>query len=94
MLATFLFIIVTLSECITQPPPFGAGDRVNFAGDATIALNGRVVARTQPFQLTEVDVIIAAIDLEDIRVYRHMIRSRCQVAAAQTTSYPRVQVSW
>uniref|UniRef100_A0A6A7G1H9 Glutamine-dependent NAD(+) synthetase n=4 Tax=Hirondellea gigas TaxID=1518452 RepID=A0A6A7G1H9_9CRUS len=69
------------------------GDRVHFAGDATIAVNGKVVARTQPFQLTEVDVITAAVDLEDIRIYRHMIRSRCAVAS-QSPSYPRVQVDF
>ncbi|XP_018022782.1 glutamine-dependent NAD(+) synthetase [Hyalella azteca] len=69
------------------------GDRVHFSGDATIALNGNVVAHTPPFQLSEVDVITAAVDLEDIRVYRHMIASRCHLAA-EAPAYPRVQVDF
>ena len=90
-LTTALNLVYNNNNNVTISEVLYAGDRVQFAGDATIALNGDIVARTQPFTLTEVDVITAAVDLEDIRVYRHKIRSRCYVAA-QSQPYPRVEV--
>ena len=62
-----------------------------YGGDACIAVNGNVVAKQTPFQLTDVDVVTADVDLEEIRVYRHSMRSRCTMAA-QTQPFPKVEV--
>ncbi|KAB7496421.1 Glutamine-dependent NAD(+) synthetase, partial [Armadillidium nasatum] len=69
------------------------GDRVYFPGDARIALNGSIIAMTEPYSLSDVQVIFATIDLESIRVYRHMIRSR-SLHAAKSKSYPRIEVDF
>ncbi|XP_069950909.1 glutamine-dependent NAD(+) synthetase isoform X2 [Cherax quadricarinatus] len=69
------------------------GDRVYFSGDSMIGLNGAIVARATPYSLIEVEVITATIDLESIRCYRSLIRSRC-LRASQSHTYPRVQVNF
>lgn len=69
------------------------GDRVWFSGDAKIGLNGAIIAAASPYSLAEVEVVTATIDLESIRVYRNMIRSR-NVHAAQSQAYPRIQVNF
>ena len=38
-------------------------------------------------------MVVATIDLEDIRAYRNAIRSRSHMAAS-STSYPRIQVDF
>lgn len=68
-----------------------AGDRVFFPGDARIGLNGDIIAMATPYSLADLQLITATIDLETIRVYRHMNRSR-SLHAAKSTSYPRVEV--
>ena len=71
---------------------FSTGDRVYFPGDARIALNGDIIAMATPYSLSEVEVVTATIDLESIRVYRNMIRSRSH-HAAKSDSYPRAEVN-
>ncbi|KAG7170786.1 Glutamine-dependent NAD(+) synthetase-like 2 [Homarus americanus] len=69
------------------------GDRVYFSGDSMIGLNGKIVARATPYSLVEVEVVTATIDLESIRCYRSLFRSRC-LHASQSQVYPRVQVNF
>ncbi|XP_059088521.1 glutamine-dependent NAD(+) synthetase-like [Tigriopus californicus] len=69
----------------------GDGDRVYFNGCSCINLNGHMLNRTQQFAIEEVEVATATIDLEDIRSYRHRLRS-WNIQAAQALSYPRVDV--
>ena len=57
-----------------------------------IAVNGDIVARAQMYTLNEIELITATVDLEDIRVYRHLIRSR-SLHGAKSESYPRIQVN-
>ncbi|MCL4136755.1 UNVERIFIED_CONTAM: hypothetical protein GTU68_039366, partial [Idotea baltica] len=69
------------------------GDRVYFPGDSKIALNGSIIACATPFSLADIQVVTATIDLESIRVYRHMIRSR-SLHAAKSTKFPRIEVDY
>lgn len=69
------------------------GDRVYFPGISMIGLNGSIIARTTPYSLSEVEIITATVDLESIRCYRSLIRSRC-LHASQSQAYPRVQVNF
>jgi len=69
------------------------GQRVYFNGCSSICVNGEVVARTQQFSVEEVEVAMAAVDLEEIRCYRNLIRSRT-LHGASGTKYPRVMVDF
>nr|CAD7454129.1 unnamed protein product [Timema tahoe] len=69
------------------------GQRVYFNGCSSIALNGGILNRSQQFALQEVEVVVATIDLEDIRTYRNVFRSRT-LAAASSPSYPRVTIDF
>ncbi|XP_074523390.1 glutamine-dependent NAD(+) synthetase [Halichoeres trimaculatus] len=46
------------------------GDRVYYDGCALVAINGDIVAQGAQFSLTDVEVITASLDLEDVRSYR------------------------
>lgn len=46
------------------------GDRVYYDGCSMIVINGDIVAQGAQFSLTDVDVITATLDLEDVRSYR------------------------
>lgn len=46
------------------------GDRVYYDGCAMVAINGDIVAQGAQFSLSEVEVITATLDLEDVRSYR------------------------
>lgn len=71
----------------------GDGQRVYFNGCSSVTVNGNVVARSAQYDVEEVEVAVAAVDLEEIRSYRNSIRSRCTSAAAsQAIRYPRIQV--
>eukprot|EP00743_Colponemidia_sp_Colp-15_P002468 GILK01002675.1.p1 GENE.GILK01002675.1~~GILK01002675.1.p1 ORF type:complete len:704 (-),score=84.43 GILK01002675.1:103-2214(-) len=66
------------------------GGRLNFDGGCLIAVNGHVVAQGSQFSLRDVEVIIATVDLDDVRSYRAAVSSRGQ-QASRTPSVPRVQ---
>ena len=68
------------------------GQRVYFNGCSCISLNGQIVARTAQYGVGEVELAAAAIDLEDIRCYRNLVRSRTLRGAA-ALRYPRVEVA-
>ncbi|XP_046994472.1 glutamine-dependent NAD(+) synthetase [Schistocerca americana] len=69
------------------------GQRMYFNGCSCIALNGGILNRSQQFSLSEVEVVVSTVDLEDIRTYRNAVRSRTHHAAA-SPSYPRISVDF
>ena len=69
------------------------GERVYFNGCSSITVNGETVARTAQFAVEEVEVATATVDLEQIRSYRNMVRSRT-LRAASASRYPRVSLDF
>jgi NAD+ synthase (glutamine-hydrolysing) len=67
------------------------GQRVWWGGNSAIALNGDIVARSKQFSLSDVEVTVATVDLEDIRSYRMALRSRCTLGASAPL-YPRISI--
>jgi NAD+ synthase (glutamine-hydrolysing) len=66
------------------------GDRLYFDGSAMIIVNGKVVAQGSQFSLKDVEVVVATVDLEEVRSYRSY-RSRAMQAIKQP-SYERIDV--
>jgi NAD+ synthase (glutamine-hydrolysing) len=69
------------------------GDRLYYDGCAMILVNGEVVAQGSQFSLNDVEVIIATLDLEEVRAYRSAI-SRGLQAARSSTKYYRIQTDF
>ncbi|XP_064628246.1 glutamine-dependent NAD(+) synthetase-like [Lineus longissimus] len=69
------------------------GERVCYDGCSMVAVNGDIVARGAQFSLKEVEVVTATVDLEDVRMYKNKLRSRC-TNSAKTPSYPRIHVDF
>lgn len=69
------------------------GGRLYFDGCALIALNGQVVAQGSQFSPSDVEVVTATVDLEDVRSYRGAIGSR-QLQASKALAVPRVVVDF
>ncbi|KAI5294424.1 glutamine-dependent NAD(+) synthetase [Ascosphaera acerosa] len=67
-------------------------DRLLYDGCALIILNGDVVAQGSQFTLTDVEVITATVDLEEIRAYRSAT-SRCYQAASSPAKFQRLETS-
>ena len=55
-----------------------------------IALNGRIVAQGSQFSLSDVEVVTATIDIEDVRAHRARSSRSFQAAAAER--YERIEV--
>jgi NAD+ synthase (glutamine-hydrolysing) len=66
------------------------GDRLYYDGSAMIALNGRIIAQGSQFSLSDVEVVSATIDIEDVRAHRAKSSRSMQAAAAER--YLRVEV--
>jgi hypothetical protein len=56
-----------------------------------IAVNGRIVAQGSQFSLSDVEVVSATVDIEDVRAHRTKSSRSMQAAAAER--YPRIEVS-
>ncbi|KAM6255425.1 glutamine-dependent NAD(+) synthetase [Spheniscus humboldti] len=69
------------------------GDRLYYDGCAMISMNGETVAQGSQFSLDDVEVLVATLDLEDVRSYRAEISSR-NLAASKVDPYPRVKVNF
>ncbi|CAK9043576.1 Glutamine-dependent NAD(+) synthetase (NAD(+) synthase [glutamine-hydrolyzing]) [Durusdinium trenchii] len=69
------------------------GGRLLFDGCALIAVNGKVVAQGSQFSLKDVEVVVATIDLQEIRAYRISKASR-GVQAAQAKKLHCVSVDF
>ena len=67
------------------------GDRLYYDGCAMIALNGRIIAQGSQFSLTDVEVISATIDIEDVRAHRAKSSRSMQAAGAER--YHRIEAS-
>lgn len=65
------------------------GDRLYYDGCACIIVNGRMVAQGSQFSLAEVEVVVATVDLDDVRAYRNQ-RSAALQLVRQTSTYPAV----
>lgn len=66
------------------------GDRLYYDGSALIALNGRVIAQGSQFSLSDVEVVTATINVDDVRSYRG--RSSRNMQAGESAAYPRIEV--
>jgi len=65
------------------------GDRLYYDGCAMIALNGRIIAQGSQFSLTDVEVVSATIDIEDVR--SHRAKSSRSMQAAGAERYHRIE---
>jgi NAD+ synthase (glutamine-hydrolysing) len=65
------------------------GDRLYYDGCAMIALNGRIIAQGSQFSLTDVEVVSATIDIEDVRAHR--AKSSRSMQAAGSERYHRIE---
>ena len=66
------------------------GDRLYYDGSAMIAVNGRIVAQGSQFSLSDVEVVTATIDIEDVRAHR--AKSSRSMQAATSERYNRIEV--
>ncbi|XP_026520427.1 glutamine-dependent NAD(+) synthetase [Notechis scutatus] len=69
------------------------GDRLYYDGCAMISMNGATVAQGHQFLLDDIEVLVATLDLEDVRSYRAEISSR-NLAASKAIPYPRIKVNF
>ncbi|XP_074651394.1 glutamine-dependent NAD(+) synthetase-like isoform X2 [Tubulanus polymorphus] len=69
------------------------GSRLYFDGSSNIAINGEFVAHGSQFSLSEVEVVTAVVDLEDVRMYRNSMRGR-SLEATKSEAYPRIRVEY
>ena len=65
------------------------GGRLYFDGCALIAVNGQVVAQGSQFSPKDVEVVMATVDLEEVRSFRASFISR-MVQGSEAKSVPRV----
>jgi NAD+ synthase (glutamine-hydrolysing) len=65
------------------------GDRLYYDGCPMIALNGRIIAQGSQFSLSDVEVISATIDIEDVRAHRAKSSRSMQAAGAER--YHRIE---
>ncbi|KZT07503.1 glutamine-dependent NAD(+) synthetase with GAT domain-containing protein [Laetiporus sulphureus 93-53] len=68
------------------------GDRLYYDGCAMIAVNGQILAQGSQFSLTDVEVVTATIDIEDVRAHRAISSRSMQAAAAER--YQRIEVDF
>lgn len=69
------------------------GGRLYFDGCALVCVNGDVVAQGSQFSLRDVEVVLAVVDLNDVRSYRSAMASR-QVQAQTAKPVPKVTVDF
>ncbi|KAN0113835.1 glutamine-dependent NAD synthetase [Russula decolorans] len=65
------------------------GDRLYYDGCAMIALNGCIIAQGSQFSFTDVEVVAATIDIEDVRAHRAKSSRSMQAAGAER--YHRIE---
>lgn len=66
------------------------GDRLYYDGCACIVVNGQMIAQGAQFSLDDVEVVLATIDLDDVRAYRNM-RSAAMQSVDQKQPYHAIQ---
>jgi NAD+ synthase (glutamine-hydrolysing) len=68
------------------------GDRLMYDGSAMIIINGDLVAQGTQFSLTDVEVLTATVDLEEVRSYRFAPSRGLQ--AIQAPTYQRIETEF
>ncbi|KAI1136372.1 putative glutamine dependent NAD+ synthetase [Hypoxylon sp. FL0543] len=68
------------------------GDRLYYDGCAMIICNGKLLAQGSQFSLTDVEVVTATIDLEEVRAYRFAPSRGLQAVAAPV--YERIETQF
>lgn len=82
------------SSCYLYSNQIGMdGERCVFDGSSVIAMNGEVYAQGSQFSLEEVEVVIATVDLSEIRAERGA-KSRGMQAVTKGKTYPRINVDF
>jgi NAD+ synthase (glutamine-hydrolysing) len=61
-----------------------------YDGSALIVINGKVIAQGSQFSLTDVEVVTATVDLEEVRSFRCAPSRGLQ--AAQSPTYERINL--
>ncbi|MFK7804757.1 MAG: NAD(+) synthase [Anaerolineae bacterium] len=69
------------------------GGRLYFDGCALIAVNGKIVAQGSQFSPSDVEVITATVDLEQVRSFRGAFISRMD-QASESAAVPRISVDF
>lgn len=69
------------------------GDRLYFDGCASVCVNGKMVGQGSQFSLKDVEVVVCAVDLDEVRGHRDSMSSR-SMQAAQVAPFPRVDVDF
>jgi NAD+ synthase (glutamine-hydrolysing) len=64
------------------------GDRLGYDGCAMVCMNGRCISQGPQFSLSDVNVVTATLDLEEVRSYRYSPSRAIQ--ANQAPEYPRI----
>jgi NAD+ synthase (glutamine-hydrolysing) len=67
------------------------GGRLYYDGCACIAVNGKIVAQGKQFDVSDVEVVVATVDLDEVRSYRNCFQSM-SVQAAKVTPISKVRV--
>jgi NAD+ synthase (glutamine-hydrolysing) len=70
------------------------GGRLYFDGCALIVSNGLILAQGSQFSINEVEVLVAAVDLEAVRSHRGNIASLMEQASLSQIHLPRVDVDF
>jgi len=70
------------------------GGRLYFDGCALIVCNGNILAQGSQFSINEVEVLVAAADLESVRTHRGSIASLMEQASLSTHQIPRIDVNF
>lgn len=66
------------------------GDRLYYDGCACIIVNGNILAQASQFSLTDVEVISATVDLDDVRSYRNQKLAASQSVSPSNTEYNHI----
>ena len=77
--------MITLS--LSLSPSGCDGDRLYFDGCCLVSLNDSFIAQGSQFTLSDIEVTVATVDLDDVVSYRGSIGSRGP-QASQASSYP------
>ncbi|CAG9321354.1 unnamed protein product [Blepharisma stoltei] len=70
------------------------GNRMYFDGSSMICVNGRIVASSNQFNLKDIDVLSAAVDLSSIETFRSPANARAmQATESVKLSYPIIDIT-
>jgi NAD+ synthase (glutamine-hydrolysing) len=69
------------------------GDQVYYDGSSMICMNGQILSQGSQFSLSDVEMTIATVDLEDVRAYRAGIISR-GLQGCQSPKYPLIHIDF